>query len=256
MRTEDELVALAHASFCATFRKLAGHCSGGATRDTDGILAFVTGLPFSLFNGCIVTGRVATEKVDEALEWTGQHGVPYRVWVVDELLDDLGEVPGRHGLEVQPDPYPGMVLHPIPEAPTPPAGVEVVPAEESALDEVVRVAVEGGLSEDVARQLYTSSFAADPEVQVLVGRLEGKPVGTSTAIQGGGASGVVAVGTAPPARRRGVGTALSWAAVDQGRQRGFDTIVLQASPMGLPVYGAMGFRTVVTYAEFALAKRD
>jgi len=71
------------------------------------------------------------------------------------------------------------------------------------------------------------------------------------AIQSEGASGVVAVGTLPQARRRGIGAALTWAAVAAGAERGHDTIVLQASPMGFPLYTAMGFRTVVSYASFA-----
>jgi len=250
VRTEEELVALAHASFHAGFRKLAAHCPGGETRETDGVFAFVTKLPFSLFNGCIVTEPVAAERVDGALGWVHGHGAPYRLWIVDKLVGDLAGVPPRHGLEPQPDPYPGMVLHPVPEPPAPAEGVEVVSGVET-VDEAMGVAVAGGLTEELARRIYPGSFAHDPEVQFFVGRLGGQAVGTSISIQGGGASGVVAVGTLPEARRRGVGTALSWAAVDAGRLRGFDTIVLQATPMGLPVYEAMGFRTVVTYADFA-----
>lgn len=249
MRTDAELVALAHASFHACFRKLAEHCPGGATRERDGIFAFVTGIPYSLFNGCIVTERVAAERVDEALEWVGSHGSPHRLWLTAELMDELAHVPPRHGLALAPDPYPGMVLHPVPEPPLPANGVEVVSGED-AVREAVHVAVATGMSEELARSIYSDSFGDDPEVQVFAGMLEGKPVGTSTSIQGGGASGIAAVGTLPEARRRGVGTTLSWAAVDAGRRRGFDTVVLQASPMGLPVYEAMGFRTIVTYADF------
>jgi GNAT superfamily N-acetyltransferase len=119
----------------------------------------------------VVTGPVALEDVDEAIAWVQERGLPYRVWIVEELLEGLG-----------------------------------------------------------------------------------RSVGTSVAIQGGGASGVVAVGTLAEARRRGVGTALSWAAAEAGRQRGFDTVVLQASPMGLPVYEAMGFTTVVAYADFVASR--
>ncbi|HET7743329.1 MAG TPA: GNAT family N-acetyltransferase [Gaiellaceae bacterium] len=248
MRSEQELVALAHASFCACFQKLAEHSPDGAIHESDGVFAFATGIRFSLFNGCIVTEQVATRKVDDALEWVEERGSPYRLWIVDELVAGFGDAPAQHGLELQPDPYPGMVLHPVPEAPPPAAGVEI---EEAAPETARQVAVESGMPHAIAEQLYARSFADDPDVQLFAGRLEGRPVGTSVSIQGGGASGVVAVGTLPNARRRGVGTAVSWAAVDAGRRRGLDTVVLQASPMGLPVYEAMGFRTVVTYADFA-----
>ena len=59
-----------------------------------------------------------------------------------------------------------------------------------------------------------------------------------------------AVGTLADARRRGVGTAATWAAVAAGRAWGCDKVVLQASEMGFPMYRAMGFRTVVRYAIF------
>jgi GNAT superfamily N-acetyltransferase len=253
VRTDEELVALAHASFRACFRKLAEHSPGGAVREQDELFAFATGIPFSLFNGCIVTEPLAREQVDEALEWVEGHGTPYRLWIVHELVAELTDVPPRHGLELQPDPYPGMVRHPVSEPPVPAEGIEVVSGEEAG-PEAVGVAVASGMSETIARHLYGGSFADDPEVQIFAGRLEGRPVGTSVAIQGGGASGIAAVGTLPEARRRGVGTALSWAAAEAGRRRGFDTVVLQASPMGRPVYEAMGFRTVVTYADFAPAR--
>ena len=103
------------------------------------------------------------------------------------------------------------------------------------------------------RWLTPPSFAADPAVQLFVGRLGGRAVGTSIAIQSASASGIVAVGTLPEARRRGVGAAVSWAAVSAGAEHGHDTIVLQASPMGYSVYAAMGFRTVVPYAAFSRA---
>lgn len=248
MRTEDQLLALAHGSFLAGFRKLAQHSPGGAVRETAGVFAFVSGLPISLLNGCIVTEAVEHAEIDAALSWTEQHDVPYRLWIVDGLLGDLA---ARHRLDTHLAPYPGMVLHPIPEPPAPAKGVEVVALDDGDPNECVQIAVEGGMSRDVAERLYARSFAADPDVQLFVGRLDGKLVGSSTSIQGGGASGIVAVGTLPEARRRGVGTALSWAAVNSGRRHGFDTIVLQSSEMGFPVYTAMGFRTVVTYVGFA-----
>jgi GNAT superfamily N-acetyltransferase len=85
-------------------------------------------------------------------------------------------------------------------------------------------------------------------------RLEGRPVGATLAIRTGDVGGVYAVETLPEARRRGVGTAVTWACVAAARAWGCRTVVLQASDMGLPVYLAMGFRTVVGYAEYVLPR--
>ena len=251
MRSEEELVALAHESFLGTFRAPVRHSPDGAVRETPGVFAFVTGLPLSGFNGCIVTEPVGGHEVAAALAWVAGHGVPQRAWIVDGLVPGLAHVPARFDLELQGEPYPAMVLHPAPAPPAPAAGVEISWATGGALGEFLHVFETGGPGSDLTRRLFTESFADDPNVQLLVGRLDEKPVGTAVAIQSAGASGVVAVGTLPEARRRGVGTALTWAAVEAGRQRGFDTVVLQSSAMGFPVYSAMGFRTVATYAVYA-----
>jgi GNAT superfamily N-acetyltransferase len=94
------------------------------------------------------------------------------------------------------------------------------------------------------------SFATDPDVRVFTARLDGRPVGTSIAIRTGEIAGLYGVGTLPDARRRGIGTAASWAAVSAGRRWGCDPIVLQATELGLPIYERMGFRTVVRYITF------
>jgi GNAT superfamily N-acetyltransferase len=250
MRDEDELVAAAHENFIGSYRKLVEHSPGGEVREAGSVFAFVTGLPLSLFNGCLVTGPAEASEVAAALEWLAEHDVPSRAWVPPELVPALHEVFVAHGLDLEPEPYPGMVLNPVPAAPASRAGVEVALIDAATVDEFVEVLVSGGVPLDLARRLTPPSFAADPAVQLFVGRLGGRAVGTSIAIQSREASGIVAVGTLPEARRRGVGAAVSWAAVSAGAERGHDTIVLQSSPMGFPVYTAMGFRTVVPYAVF------
>jgi ribosomal protein S18 acetylase RimI-like enzyme len=66
-------------------------------------------------------------------------------------------------------------------------------------------------------------------------------------------SGVYNIATHPAARGRGVGTAVTAAAVEAGRSWGCDRVVLQASPMGESLYRKMGFRTVVTYRSWTRA---
>jgi GNAT superfamily N-acetyltransferase len=250
MKSEPELIAAADETFVASFRKLAQHCPGAEMRDIGAVFAFVTGLELALFNGCVVTRPPATAaELGAALEWVGDHDLPHRVWIT-QRMPELGDVPPLYGLVPEPQPYPGMVLHPLPEPPAQSAGVTIVPVTDANLDEFVQVGLEGGLREDMSERLFTPSFASDRDVQLFVGRLNGRPVGTSIAIRSESASGVYNVGTLSQARRQGVGAALTWAAVEAGRAWGYDTIVLQSSEMGLPMYVAMGFRTVAPYTVF------
>jgi GNAT superfamily N-acetyltransferase len=255
MRTESELLAAANQSFVGSYRTLVKHSPNGEIRDIGGVFAFATGLPLSLFNGCVVVEPASPADLETALDWIGKRGAPHRLWVAESLFSALGYVAIARGYVRDPEPYPGMVLHPPPVSPPPSIGVTVIRADASRLDEYLGVSVEGGLSAELAQRLYSPSFAADPDVRLFVGRLDGRPVGTSVAIRSGDVSGVYAVGTLPVARRRGVGTALTWAAVEAGRAWGSHTVVLQASEMGLPMYEAMGFRTVIRYAQFTRAKR-
>ena len=235
----------------------------GALRDRPGIFAFVSGHPLALFNGCIVTAGVAPEEVDAAIGWIRQRYVPFRIWIDEPAAaadrDGLpaagryAAVLAEHGLVADDHPLPGMVLHPLPGPVTHAPGVavrEVDPADPAVLAEHHRVWADGGLPLEIVARVISAAFAADPDVRLFTGYLEDRPVATSIAIRSGDVSGIYGVGTIEAARRRGVGTAVTWAAVEAGRGWGCDTIVLQATEMGLPVYRAMGFRTVVSYATF------
>jgi hypothetical protein len=172
------------------------------------------------------------------------------VWIAEKLVADLDEVAAAYGLQPDASLCPGMVLVRPPEAPKPSSGVSVVAIADAGRDEFLGVLAEGGLPPEFGQQLISPSFAADPDVQLFVGRLDGRPVGTSIAIRSREASGVYNVGTLSNARQRGVGRALTWAAAEAGRAWGRDTIVLQSSPMGLSMYSDMGFRTVAPYVMF------
>jgi GNAT superfamily N-acetyltransferase len=249
VKAESELVAVANENFVASFRKVVEHSPEGEVRWFGGVFAFVTGLPLSLFNGCVVVEPTDAPQLDAALSWLSGWNLPHKAFIATEHVASLSDVPLDHGL-LNPDPYPGMVLHPIPGPPAPSAGVTVVPVAGSLLDEYLQVCTEVGLPRRVAEALYSRSFVADPDVQLFVARLDGRPAGKSLAIRSAGTSGVYDVGTVKTARRRGVGSAVTWAAIAAGRAWGCDAIVLQSSQMGLSIYTAMGFRTVVPYTTF------
>lgn len=252
MKTDPQLVAAANENFVASYRKLVEHCPAGEERTFGGVYAFVTGLPIGLFNGCVVVEPATSGDLDEALGWVAARPVPHRVFVAAELEAELASVPAAHGLERSAVPYPGMVLHPIPEPPEPAPGVGVTPVDDETRHEFVAVAEAVGLPRELIEALFPRSLFGDVEVRAFVGRLDGRLVGYSLAIRSSVTTGVYNVGTLPAARRRGVGTALTWAAVAAGREMGFDCAVLQSSEMAVSMYEAMGFRTIAPYVVFGV----
>lgn len=250
MKTEPELVSAANVNYIGSYRKLVEHSANGEIHEAAGVFAFATGLPISLFNGCVVVEGGTAPELDAAIAWVSRRGLPYCIWIDEELVGGLGNVALARGLQRDLESLPGKVLHSPLEPPAPAPAVTVVPVTEASLAEYHDVNIAGGLARELASRLFPPSLAADPDVRLFTARLDGQPVGTSVAIRTGEVSGVYAVGTLATARRRGVGAAATWAAVAAGRAWGCDTIVLQASEMGASLYEAMGFRTVVSYAIF------
>lgn len=250
MRDISELVGLERENFVACYRALAEAAPDGAVRETSGTFAFATGLPLPMFNGCIVTDPGRASGLEAALAWLAGLGVPYTMWVPGAVPAEVEALAEQHGLDPEPQPLPGMVLNPVPPSPAVPRGLVVERVDGSRTADFATVVVDLGLGEEVAAQLTSPSFTGR-DVDLFVGYLDGVPVGTSVAVSSARAGGVVNVLTLQDARGRGVGTALTWAAVQAGVARGHDTVALQATPMGLPVYQAMGFETVVEYTEYA-----
>ncbi|MCE3287545.1 MAG: acetyltransferase, family [Gaiellaceae bacterium] len=247
MPTQAELADLANENFLASFAKLAEHSAAGEVGEFGNVFAVVTGHPVSLFNGCVVPQASTAARLEAALAWVRERRVPYRVWIADGLVGDLGAVAGDAGLELDAVPYPNMVLHPAPEPPRPSVGVTVA---QVGHDEFVDTAVELGMTRELAEAIYSPGFVVDPDIRLFVGRLDGTRAGYSIAIRSGDVSGVYNVGVARVARRRGVGTAVTWAAVEAGRAWRCKTAVLQSTEMAFSMYEAMGFRTVVSYTVF------
>ena len=83
-----------------------------------------------------------------------------------------------------------------------------------------------------------------------VGWMDGRVVATSALLDSDGVAGIYVVATQESYRRRGIGAALTAAAIAEGRRRGLAVTSLQASPMGKPVYERLGLRTVAEYRLF------
>jgi GNAT superfamily N-acetyltransferase len=245
----------ADANFLASFRKLVENIPAGELRETGAVFAFMSGLPFGPFNGCVIVAPPVRSELEAAIRWLLANKFPFRVWIREELAPSLSAVPRRHGLVEDERRFPGMALAPMPDAPRLPPGVTLRDvADEHSLEEHRGILVASGMDPLVARPMLPEAFLTDPDVALTTVLLDGEPVGHSLAIRSGDVCGIYNVGTLPSARRRGVGTAATWAAVAAGRRWGCRVAVLQSSEMGQSIYEAIGFRTVVRYAEFRLPR--
>ncbi|MGA8846918.1 MAG: GNAT family N-acetyltransferase [Nocardioides sp.] len=250
MRDTSELVSLERECFVACYRALAEASPQGAVLDGPGTFAFVTKMPLPMFNGCVVTEPERAPGLDEALTWLVGSEVPFTLWVPAPVPAEIEAVAAQHGLTPEPDPLPGMVLSPVPSSPALPRGLVIERVDSSRTHDFARVVVSLGLGEESAERLTSPSFVDRADLDLFIGYLDGVPVSTSVAVSSAGAGAIVNVLTLEEARGQGIGTALTWAAARAGVARGHDTLALQASPMGLPVYLAMGFETVVEYVEY------
>jgi hypothetical protein len=78
--------------------------------------------------------------------------------------------------------------------------------------------------------------------RMYLGRLNGAPVATNMLIPGGGVAGVIAVGTVPSARGKGIGGAITLKPLLDGREMGYHYGALFSTQMGYRVYERLGFR--------------
>jgi len=104
---------------------------------------------------------------------------------------------------------------------------------------------------------FCSHVGLGPEgaVHNYLARLDGRPVCCATLYLAEGVAGIYAVGTVADARRRGIGSMLTAAALEEARRRGYRHGILQSSAMGLGVYRAMGFEETFEYRTYGWSPR-
>lgn len=240
-------------SFMASMRTLWGAIPGAVWQESPDLVRYSTGSRAARFNGIVVLGPLADE--ESAATWledlTGAgipHGILSRAsappWVpglaVWHRLGGMAEEP--------------LMVHQHPAAISVPDGLSLTrvdpedATEVAIAQELFAKGFEGRL-EDL-RVMMTADVLRCPGLSAYVGRLDGEPCTTGVAAVHDGHIGVFNIATPPEHRRRGHGHAVTAKVVAAGVAAGAHTAYLQASPMGLPVYERMGFRTVETWPTY------
>jgi ribosomal protein S18 acetylase RimI-like enzyme len=256
----DVLRALAERDFIDTW-SLFGSLPGAAVVDEGGVLRLVTGAADPLANAVLRTrvpaGGDTDAAIDAAIEATIANfdaaDLPWTWWSLpsDVPGDIVERVAHRGAGGVESAPL--MVLADLREVTSRSiAGLAVERVRDDAgLEAFLRLA-EGALELTAVVAGLLRALAGvrglgdDAPIRHYLGRLDGEAVGIATLHLGGRVAGIYNVGTPEALRGRGIGTALTVAAMVDARASGATTAALQSSELGLGVYRRLGFVEVGT----------
>ncbi len=200
----------------------------------------------------------ASELVARADAFFGSLARGYSIKVRDNGKDDdLREACEAAGLERFGEPVPEMLVGtPLPDHPGV-EGIEVRWAvDESDVADFVAVNTEAygtyGMPAEVQPELFdeTAAFLDDPAAHVVVASRDSKPVATAMTFESDGVASLQWVGTLPAERGAGLGALVTTEATNLAFDHGASSCSLQASPMGAPIYRALGYETIWHYSEY------
>jgi GNAT superfamily N-acetyltransferase len=194
-----------------------------------------------------------SELLRRAREFFGERGRGFSLWTRGEEPEDrdLFEVARAEGLKLFFE-MPEMVMEGRAEEVPLPEGVELrrLTGADQAED-YWQVARESYVTIGFPPEVFEhyddhSGLVADNAVAFLAYR-GAEPVAIAMTIVNNGVAGIYWVGTTERARGQGLGRAMTAVAVNAGLDLGADIASLQASPMGEPIYRAMGFEKIFDY---------
>ena len=241
---------------------LFGRVPGTELHDKDPDLRFYVtpGVPFPLFNHVYLT-RLQEDvdaRIEEVQRLYAARGLPF-FWSVGpfSLPRDLGPRLESRGL-ARVVRLAGMAadLTAIHEDVSSPAGLTVERVGDAGVAReyagVMRTGFEmpGFVDDAILRILTSLGFAEEDPFVHYVGRLDGEVLATASLALAAGVAGIFNVATLPGARRRGIGTALTLAALRDARERGCRISILQSSEIAQGVYRRLGFEQYSAYSVY------
>lgn len=234
----------------AGFLMAMGRAGGGEERDDGTVRWTIGGSPIDYHNA-VASAALGPAEADDvirrSIERFREHGVP-GTWHVGPSMrpSDIGRRLEAHGLTMD-DEEAGMALdlRSLPDLPEVSAlEIEHVRDEEGLAGFVAALGQgfgEGPREAEWVGETYRRIGLDDRSWRHYLARVDGEPAGTSCLYVQEEVGGVYFVSTVPPARRRGVGAAITMAAAREARDLGCRLAVLGSSPIGYSVYRKLGF---------------
>jgi ribosomal protein S18 acetylase RimI-like enzyme len=262
--THLEMIATAHKGLLLGPSPLLQHQPAGRRLEIEGGVLTCWGPFGSALNKVAVVGPspALARIVEVATRFFGPEAGGYGIVVEADAGHPVEAELRAAGWKVFEDEA-ALVAPDIGAVPPLPAGLEVKPVRDAAarrdLLQVLAAGfgeptAEGGteLSPDAMDSLAPSlACAADPDVALLVGYVDGQPVTAALVFKVGPIAGITGVATIPAYRRRGLGTAVTWEALREGAARGCRHATLAALGASYDLYRKMGFIHVCNHRAYA-----
>lgn len=264
-RTDDDVAALAHASYVEFARETARWSGGrGELVERDGIVLYAAGSDFPVsMNGVIRLDRStpAGDVIAAADAWFGERGRGYSLTTSGHghgEPDLVAEAAARGLLEVMITP--AMVCDARLADGAVPEGVDLRLA--ATTDDIAAfVAVNDaayqtlGMPPGVIADAVTAfDRVLAPHVRTVIAWEGDAPLACAQTVLSHGIAGVYYVGTVEAARGRGLAELVTRAVTNLAFDLGAGLVTLQASTMGDPIYRRMGYREryrYTTHTRFA-----
>ncbi|MDX1983743.1 MAG: GNAT family N-acetyltransferase [Bryobacteraceae bacterium] len=234
----------------------------GETDAIEGMSLAYSGVPFGLFNTAVLTRPVIDGRYSSylhgAADYFKQRRAPWSVWFCEDYFNGeerrrAGITMATVGLKPVMD-TPGMIARELaaPRGRLPSIDCRPVGDARTRADFSHIMATAFQVPVEVSNRVYASERLWQGPIRGYVGYVKGVAVSTTAIMLGGGVIGLYAVATHMHFQRRGYGEALMRLVLAAtAKQTGMDTVVLQSSSMGYPLYLRMGFREVTRFGVFA-----
>ncbi|MFL5804666.1 MAG: GNAT family N-acetyltransferase [Roseiflexaceae bacterium] len=240
----------------AEFLLALGRAAGSEERNDSSIQWTIGGSPIDYHN-CVVRANLTPETADQAIQAVLARLRAYNVpgsWHLGPAMRpaDLGPRLLAHGFSYA-GPEPGMAINlsELDQAARP-AGVTIERVMDSQalvmwVDTLGQGFGEGPREAGWVGAMYARIGLGDATPwRHYLAYSNGMPVATASLFLGAGVAGIYFVFTIDFARRRGIGAAITAAALRDARELGYRIGVLGASDMGYGVYRRLGFREYCT----------
>lgn len=196
------------------------------------------------------------EFISKATDFFAARGRGFSIWIRGDQPEDqdLTSAVAKGGLQLVYE-MPEMILGaPVEQLPLP-DGVELRQLSEvGQAEDYWKVAAASYTSIGFPPEVFAGYSKHDgllaENVIAFIAYLDSEPVGIAMTIVSHGVAGIYWVGSLEQARGKGLGRAVTAAATNAGFELGAEVASLQASPMGKPIYEAMGYETVFDYRLF------